>query len=246
MAEVRPLRSPVSGGSAEYRPMKVLIVEDNADIVANVRGYLAPKGYEIDSARTGVAGLAMAAEGSYDVVLLDLTLPGMDGIDVCKKLRQEYDCSTPILMLTARDSLQDKVVGFTSGADDYLVKPFTLEELELRIMALERRSRGHSSRAVMSFADLSYDTGTREARRANVQLSLTPIGHKILIALLRRAPNVVSREDLEFEVWGYDRPDSDALRSHIHSLRQTLDKPFTTQLLKTLPGLGYRLADSDV
>lgn len=225
--------------------MKVLIVEDNADIVANVRGYLAPKGHEIDSARTGVAGLALAAEGAYDVVLLDLTLPGMDGIDVCRKLRQEYDCNTPILMLTARDSLQDKAVGFNSGADDYLVKPFTLEELELRIMALERRSRGHASRAVMSFADLSYDTGTREARRSGVLLTLTPIGHKILVALLRRAPNVASREDLEFEVWGYERPDSDALRSHIHSLRQTLDKPFATPLLKTLPGLGYRLSDSD-
>ena len=225
--------------------MKVLVVEDNADIVANIYGYLEALGYELDAAHSGMAGLVMAAEGQYDALVLDLTLPGMDGIDVCRKLRRDYACTTPVLMLTARDALNDKVVGFEAGADDYLVKPFSLQELELRVNALIRRFRGTLASTVLRFADLAYDVGTREITRAGVAIQLTPTGHKILAALMRAAPRLLTRDALEREVWGDERPDSDALRTHLHALRQALEKPFGRPLIKTLPGIGFKLVDPD-
>jgi DNA-binding response OmpR family regulator len=148
-------------------------------------------------------------------------------------------------MLTARDAIDDMVIGFDSGADDYLVKPFSLVELETRIKALVRRSRGEQVNAIMRFSDVEFDPGTSVARRRGVRVQLTPIGYKILAVLLREAPRVVRREVLEQEVWGEDRPDSDALRTHIHALRQVLDKPFDTPVLKTLPGIGYKLIGPD-
>lgn len=225
--------------------MKLLVIEDNPDIVANLYGFLEPLGYELDSARNGVAGLAMAAEGSYDAVVLDLTLPGLDGLDVCRRLRNYFRRATPVLMLTARDTVQDKVVGFDSGADDYLVKPFSMVELEVRIKALVRRARSAHIQSVIRFADVQFDPCTFEATRAGVPLQLTPTGYKLLAVLLREAPKLVTREVLEQEVWGDDRPDSDALRTHIHALRAALDKPFDTPLLKTLPGIGYKLVGAD-
>ena len=223
--------------------MKLLVIEDNVDIVANLHGFLQPLGYELDSARNGITGLTMAAEGNYDAVVLDLTLPGLDGLDVCRRLRRDFRRTTPILMLTARDTLQDKVVGFDCGADDYLVKPFSMVELDSRIKALVRRASGGHLVSVLRFADVEFDLGTFEAKRSGVPLQLTPTGYKLLGVLLREAPKLVSREALEQEVWGQDRPDSDALRTHIHALRLALDKPFETPLLKTLPGIGYKLVD---
>lgn len=225
--------------------MKILLIEDNPDIVANLYGYLEPRGYELDVARNGIAGLTMAAQGEYDAVVLDLSLPGLDGIDVCRRLRQDFRRAVPVLMLTARDTVDDKVAGFDSGADDYLVKPFSIVELETRVKALVRRSRGEQVSSVMKFADVVFDPSTQVAKRAGLRLQLTPTGYKLLAALLREAPRVVSRERLEKEVWGEDRPDSDALRTHIHALRQALDKPFEKAVLKTLPGLGYRLVAAD-
>lgn len=223
--------------------MKILVIEDNPDILANLHGFLEPLGYEIDSARNGIAGLTLAAQGNYDAVVLDLTLPGLEGLEVCRRLRNDFHRVTPLLMLTARDTLQDKVLGFESGADDYLVKPFSMVELEIRIQALVRRARSGHIKSVVRFADLQFDTGTFEVSRAGLPLQLTPTGYKLLAALLREAPKVVTRETLEQEVWGQDRPDSDALRTHIHALRTALDKPFENALLKTLPGIGYRLVD---
>ena len=225
--------------------MRILVIEDNPDIVANLYGFLEPKGYTLDSARNGIAGLAMAAEGDFDVVVLDLTLPGLDGVGVCRRLRNDFHRSTPILMLTARDTVQDKVIGFDSGADDYLVKPFSMVELEVRIKALVRRARSAHVETVMRFAGIQFNPATFEASRAGVALQLTPTGYKLLAALLRDAPRVVSREALERELWGDDRPDSDALRTHIHALRTALDKPFEAPMLKTLPGIGYRLVAPD-
>lgn len=225
--------------------MKILLVEDNPDIVANLYGYLEPRGYELDLARNGITGLTMAAQGEYDAVVLDLTLPGLDGIDVCRRLRHDFRRPVPVLMLTARDTIDDKVIGFDSGADDYLVKPFSIVELETRVKALVRRSRGEQVSSAVQFADVVFDPTTLVAKRAGVRLQLTPTGYKLLAVLLREAPRVVSRELLEQEVWGEDRPDSDALRTHIHALRQALDKPFRRALLKTLPGVGYKLVASD-
>ena len=223
--------------------MRVLIIEDNPDIVANLYGYLEPLGYTLDCARTGDAGLSAAGHAAYDAIVLDLMLPGIDGLELCRRLRQELRQATPVLMLTARDTIQDKIIGFESGADDYLVKPFSLAELNVRLKALVRRARDAHVGRVMQLGDLSFDTTTLTVTRAARRIELTPTGYKLLARLMQAAPKVVTREALEYEIWRDDPPDSDALRTHIHALRQALDKPFAAPMLKTLQGVGYRLVD---
>ena len=226
--------------------MRILVIEDNPDIVANLYGYLEPKGYILDSAANGYAGLALAAQHDYDAIVLDVTLPGLNGIELCHKLRTELHSAVPVLMLTARDTLQDKVAGFDSGADDYLVKPFSLVELDLRLKALLRRASGsHGAATVLRVGELSFDTGTYKLLRAGVAISLTKTGYILLTCLMREAPRLVSRDKLEHAVWGDDRPDSDALRTHIHALRQALDKPFPFAMLRTVPGIGFHLVSTD-
>jgi len=226
--------------------MRILIVEDHPDILANLYGFLEPKGHQLDSARNGYGGLALASEHDYDVIVLDVMLPGLNGLELCQKLRTELGKSTPVLMLTARDSLTDKVAGFDSGADDYLVKPFSLVELEVRLKALVRRSSSaHALHATMRFGELSYDPETQEATRAGVPVTLTRTGYTLLRCLLAAAPRIVTRETLEQAVWGDDRPDSDALRTHIHALRQAIDKPFAAPMLQTVAGVGYKLVMPD-
>ena len=224
--------------------MRVLIIEDNPDIVANLYGYLEPLGYTLDCARTGAAGLSAASRATYDAIVLDLTLPGIDGLEVCRRLRKELRQATPVLMLTARDTIQDKVTGFESGADDYLVKPFLLAELDVRLKALVRRARDAHVDAVLRLGELSFDTTTLTVIRADRRIALTPTGYKLLTKLMQAAPKLVTRESLEYEIWADEPPDSDALRTHIHALRQALDKPFAAPMLKTLQGVGYRLVDS--
>lgn len=226
--------------------MRVLVIEDNSDIAANLNAYLEPRGYSLDFAANGYGGLALVAQNDYDAVVLDVGLPGIDGLALCQRIRKELQKATPVLMLTARDTEQDKVAGFESGTDDYLVKPFSLVELDLRLKALVRRARGETRRSpVLRVGDLVFDTATYEVKRADLPLALTKTGYKILACLMRESPNVVSRETLELEVWGDDRPDSDALRTHIHALRQALDKPHSTAMLHTVQGIGYRLIASD-
>jgi DNA-binding response OmpR family regulator len=225
--------------------MHVLIIEDNSDIIANLYGFLEPLGYRLDVAGSGTAGLARAAAARYDAIVLDLSLPGMDGLEVCRRLRKEHRLATPVLMLTARDTVQDKLIGFDAGADDYLVKPYSLLELDARLKALVRRSRNEHADPVIRFGELSFDTSTGKAMRCGQPLVLTPTGYKILAALMRRAPGLLPRAELEREVWGENLPESDALRTHIHALRQTLDKPFGLPMLLTVPGIGYRLTDVD-
>lgn len=227
--------------------MRILIIEDNPDIVANLYEYFEPLGHELDNARTGHAGLARAAEQNFDVIVLDGMLPGLDGLEVCRRLREELHCNTPVLMLTARDTVNDKVKGLRAGADDYLVKPYSLIELEARLDALLRRATASGVDQVLRFGELEFDTGTFEARRAGQRLELTPFGYKLLAALLRSAPRLVPREALEQELWKDEPPLSDALRSHIHALRQAIDKPFpqSVPMLVTVPGIGYRLVCTD-
>ena len=223
--------------------MRILIIEDNSDIVANLYGFLEPKGYVLDSAGNGYAGLALAAQHAYDVIVLDVSLPGLSGLEICTKLRGELSSAVPVLMLTARDTLDDKEAGFNSGADDYLVKPFSLVELDMRLRALVRRaSNSHGASPVLRVGELHFNTETYEASRAGVPLVLTKTGYVLLRCLMREAPNLVPREKLEQEVWGDDRPDSDALRTHLHALRQAIDKPFGFPMLRTFPGLGYKLS----
>ena len=152
---------------------------------------------------------------------------------------------TPILMLTARDTLDDKVAGLDAGADDYLIKPFELRELAARIGALLRRRRGQVTAEIMSVADLRLDMGTLEVTRAGQLLTLTPIGLKLLIVLMKASPRIVSRAELERQVWGEALPDSDTLRSHLYNLRKVIDKPFGSTLLHRISGAGYCLSLRD-
>lgn len=228
----------------EQRRLHVLIIEDNQDITANLYAFLEPLGYELDCAGTGTAGLELAISGNFDAIVLDIMLPGMDGLAVCHALRNRYTMSTPILMLTARDTVADRVTGLDTGADDYLVKPFSMKELDARLRALVRRAQGKQTRAVLSWNDIELDPAAHRASRSGTPLKLSPTGFTILETLLRAAPRIVSRTELEREIWGDTPPDSDSLRTHIHELRQKLDKPFAHPVLKTVPHVGYGLSDA--
>lgn len=226
--------------------MRILIVEDNPDILANLYGFLEPKGYTLDSARNGYGGLALASENSYDVIILDVMLPGLNGLELCQKLRSELRTPTPVLMLTARDSVTDKVAGFNSGADDYLVKPYSLAELDVRLKALVRRAGGQLAISQeLRFGGLRFDLDLQEASRDGTRIVLTRTGYIMLRVLMSAAPRIVRREELEQAIWGEDRPGSDALRTHIHALRQAVDKPFAFAMIRTVSGVGYRLVESD-
>jgi DNA-binding response OmpR family regulator len=220
----------------------ILLVEDHQDIAEMVFAYLEHRGYVVDYAPDGVSGLHLAVSNDYDVIILDLMLPGMDGLALCAKLRKDAGKDTPVLMLTARDTLQDKVTGLDTGADDYLVKPFEIQELEARVRAMIRRRSGTLAPETLQVGDLVLDTGTMVVRRAGKELSLTPIGLKLLAVLMRASPKVVSRRDIERQVWGDVLPDSDTLRSHLYNLRKTIDRSFEQPLLHTVQGVGYRIA----
>ncbi len=225
--------------------LSVLLVEDHKDIAEMVIAYLEKNGFELDYAADGVTGLHLAVSNTYDAIILDLMLPGLDGIEVCRKLRTEARRDTPVIMLTARDTLNDKITGLDTGADDYLIKPFAIQELEARLRSMVRRHKGEVAQEVLSIGDLVVDTATLSVQRAGKQLSITPIGLKILTVLMRASPAVVSRRDLERQVWGSVLPDSDTLRSHLYNLRKVMDKPFDKQLMHTIQGSGYKIVDSD-
>ena len=224
--------------------MRILVIEDNSDIAANLGDFLEDRGHTVDFAGDGVTGLHRAVVDDFDAIILDLNLPGMDGLEVCRKLRQDARKQTPVLMLTARDALEQKLAGFESGADDYLVKPFALQEVEARLTVLLRRGRGNAPR-VLNVADLEYNLDTLEVVRAGKQVNLNPTALKILSALMEASPAVVTRQELETRVWGEELPDSDSLRVHIHGLRAAVDKPFGKPLIQTRHGIGYRIADID-
>jgi DNA-binding response OmpR family regulator len=224
--------------------MRVLIIEDNPDIAANLGDYLEDHGHTVDFAGDGITGLHLAIVNDFDAIVLDLALPGMDGLEVCRKLRHEAGKDTPVLMLTARDRLEDKLAGFDTGADDYLVKPFELQEVEARLNVLASRGRRRSSRE-LKVGDLVYNVDTLNVTRAGTEIYLNPIGLKLLHCLMESSPNVVSRSELEMKVWGEEMPDSDSLRVHIHSLRSAIDKPFGSNMIQTRHGIGYRLIESN-
>jgi DNA-binding response OmpR family regulator len=223
----------------------ILLIEDNRGISEMVGEFLERRGYGLDYAIDGVTGLHLAVSNSYDVIVLDLMLPGIDGLELCRKLRTEAKKSTPVLMLTARDTLEDKLIGLDAGADDYLVKPFEIRELEARVRALIRRDRRQVSAEILQVGDLVLDTATLRLTRGGQELTVSPIGLKLLGILMRESPRVVSRRDIEREVWGDLLPDSDTLRSHLYNLRKIIDKPFQKPLLHTIHSAGYRLADLD-
>ncbi len=223
--------------------MRILIIEDQAEILQNIADYLELKGYVVDCAYDGLGGLHLAVTQPFDLIILDLMLPGMDGVTLCKKLRQDARILTPVIMLTARDGVDDKLSGFRAGADDYLVKPFSLPELHARVEAVLRRSQAHMEN-LLEVADLRYDMNTLEVTRDGKTIKLSPIGLKLLEVLMKRSPHVVKREALQDLLWGEDQPGSDSLRSHIHLLRQAIDKPFGSPLLHTVHGIGFCLKAS--
>ena len=220
---------------------RILVVEDSKDILVNVLDYLELKGYTTDCAQDGLSGLHLATAEQYDLIVLDLMLPGLDGYQLCRRLRDEARLTTPIIMLTARDTLDDRLQGFDAGADDYLVKPFALSELVARIEAVLRRASGNSER-LLQVEDLVFDLDSLQVFRGGQLLRLTPAGFKLLELLMRKSPAVVRRAVLEQALWGDSLPDGDTLRSHIHQLRKVVDKPFSLPLLHTVPKAGYRLA----
>jgi DNA-binding response OmpR family regulator len=220
--------------------LRILLIEDQRDIAANIWDYLEFRGFVMDHAADGATGLRMAMDGSYDVLVLDLGLPKLDGLDLCRALRQAGR-DMPVLMLTARDTLDDKLVGFAEGADDYVVKPFAMRELEARIRALHRRGQlQHGD--VLRIADLSLDPVQQQIERAGQKLTLTRAGFVLLETLMRRSPHVVRHADLAHALWGESGGDIATLHTHLSVLRSVVDRPFTTPLLHTVHGFGYRIA----
>lgn len=223
-------------------PTKVLVIEDNPDLAANLVDYLDARGCLVDTAGDGLTGLHLAATQPFDVILLDLILPGIDGLALCRHLRQNAGKVTPILMLTARDTLDDKVAGLEAGADDYLVKPFALREVLARIQALTRRAQAAVVASELRVADLTFDPATYRVSRAGRPIALPPIPLRMLEILMRASPRVLGRAEFEHGIWGDAPPDSDALRTHLHILRTAIDKPFERPLLHTLRGIGWQIA----
>jgi len=222
--------------------LQLLLVEDDLDLAKAIVDYLALEDIQCDYAANGLSGLRFAEQGRYDAVILDLNLPKMNGLEVCSRLR-EQGMDVPVLMLTAKDTLDDKLAGFSKGADDYLVKPFAMEELIIRAQVLSRRRSGQVNK--LCVFDLEVDLQTQTATRANTPLKLSPIGFKLLETLMRASPNTVSREKLMQSVWGDEQPDSNSLKVHIFNLRKVVDNSFETKLVQTVAGRGFALKKED-
>ncbi len=223
--------------------LNALLVEDDLDLAQTIVQYLELEQIRCDHASNGVAGLNLARRERYDVLLLDLNLPRLDGLSVCERLRADGD-DTPVLMLTARDRLEDKIDGFRAGTDDYLVKPFELQELVVRLHALARRRSGQVH--VLRCADLVMNLSEKTVTRADRPIRLSPTGWRLLEVLLRASPDTVSRQTLEDAVWGDEPPDSNSLKVHIFNLRKAVDGSAGPRLVHTITGHGFAVrADND-
>ncbi len=223
-----------------FAPIRILIVEDERDIAANIQDFLERRGHVVDHVADGEQGLTRAMQGGFDIIVLDLGLPKLDGLEVCKRLRMAGN-AVPVLMLTARDTLADCLGGFETGADDYLVKPFAMRELEVRIGALHRRGIAQSE-SIFRVGDLSYSPRSMLAERHGHSIPLTIAQGRILESLMRVSPNVVRREQLLHIVWGEQGGSFAALHTHICTLRVLIDRPFNTRSLQTVHGVGYRVS----
>lgn len=221
--------------------LSVLLVEDHRQLAQTVVEFLEQEGALVDYASDTTLARTLVQEHHYDILVLDVMLPGEDGYSFCEYLRKELALDTPVIFMTARDQLDDKLEGFARGGDDYIVKPFALPELVARVQALVRRERREVAPNLLTVADLQLDPARQEVRREGQLLKLSPTAFRILRILMRESPKVVSREQLEHELWGDLVPDSDALRSHLYNLRKAVDKPFEHALLETLPGVGFSI-----
>lgn len=223
--------------------MRILVIEDNLIIATNLSDYLEMRGHEVAMVRDGKRGFRLAASQAFDVILLDLGLPGMDGSTLCAKLRQEACVDTPILILTARDTLRDKLDGFEYGADDYLVKPFDLEEVEARLGALHRRRSGKVANRVLRVGTLVCDLGRRAVTYKGAEVELTPKGMRLLEMLMGEPGRVFSRREIEVELWGEEQETSSRLRNHVHVLRRALLRAGKHDPIETVHGFGFRLPE---
>lgn len=228
--------------AVDATPIRALIVEDNRDICGNIATYLEKLGYVLDFAHDGITAMNLALTNPFDVIVLDLMIPRMDGLTFCQRLRADAEIETPVLMLTARDTLDDRLKGFDAGADDYLVKPFALQELHARIRALYKRSHRNADN-LLTVGDLTLNRSTLQVHRAGRRVEINPAGMKLLRRLMEESPSVVDRDELETLLWADERPDGDALRSHMYKLRQAIDRPFDRPLIHTLHRIGYRIAE---
>lgn len=218
--------------------LAALLIEDDYDLANTVIDYLSLENIECDHASNGVAGLALIQQNRYDIVLLDLNLPRLDGLQVCEALRKT-GIDIPVLMLTARDQLKDKIAGFNAGTDDYLVKPFEMEELVVRINALSRRRSGQVQ--LLQCGNLTMNLSQKIVMRNEQLLKLSPTTWLLLEALLRASPNPVSRSELEHVIWGDEVPDSNSLKVHLFNLRKVIDSGFSKPLIHTIAGHGFAI-----
>ena len=222
--------------------MYILVVEDDSRVARAVERGLAEEGNRVDLAGDGLAGCARAETGAYDLVILDLLLPGLSGLEIARRLRRER-VRTPILMLTARDAVGDRVRGLDAGADDYLVKPFALAELLARVRALRRRADPVADE-LLRVGDLALDLARRRAQRGERSIELTAKEFELLEYLMRNADRILSKEQITARVWGYDADvTSNVAEIYIHYLRDKIDKGFATPLIRTVRGAGYTLKE---
>lgn len=227
-------------------PLSILIIEDNAQLAANLYDYLAACGHSLDAAPDGLTGLHLASIKDYDAILLDWNLPRLDGLTVLRRLRKDAKKKVPIIMLTARDQLADKMDGFEGGLDDYLVKPVALPEIEVRLRSLVNRLKQSAAPDdVLVVGDLYFDIRKVEVRRGERSVPIARIGRRLLELLMRESPNVVSRARLERAAWGDIVPGNDLLRSHMHVLRRAIESESEKPLLHTVPGSGYRICENE-
>lgn len=225
--------------------MHVLLVEDERKIAAYIKRGLEEQGYAVDVAYTGTEAVDWIMVSAFDLIVLDLMLPGVDGLSVCRELRAR-DIRTPVLMLTARDGIDDRVVGLDAGADDYLVKPFAIKELLARLRALARRSADQPASAVLQVADLTFDTRSFHVTRAGQVIELVAKEYAVLECLMRAPGQVLTREVIAEHVWSYDVYNrSNVVDVYIRNLRRKIDDPYDRKLIHTVRGLGYRLAPED-
>jgi DNA-binding response OmpR family regulator len=220
--------------------LNVLLIEDDLDLAQTVIDFLELEEIRCDYASNGVSGLQLMTDNHYDAILLDLNLPRLDGLSVCQRARSQGN-DTPILMLTARDQLDDKLAGFNAGTDDYLIKPFELQELVVRLQALSRRRSGQTQR--LSCGDLEMNLAEHTVTRSGKTLKLSPIGWQLLELLLRASPAMVTKQTLLESVWGDNIPDSNSFKVHLHNLRKIVDVPFDTPMIQTLPGQGFAIKE---
>ena len=221
-------------------PAHILVVEDHAPLRAQIVALLLQAGHRVDEAADGRLALRSLLVDPPDLLLLDLGLPGLDGVSLCAQLRQQAPQHVPVLMLTAHDALADKLEGFAAGADDYLVKPFASEELLARVQALLRRKTVGQD-YLLRIGSLQIDRRAQEAHREGQRLALPPTAYAILLQLAEAWPRALTRSALIHRIWDDEAPDSDPLRTHLYTLRQQLDRPYAKPMLVTVHGVGFRL-----